>query len=355
MTEYLCWGQVQQKLTEHYKQYGEAYSFHDAVLELCEENACHYANRLLSTDRTHLFSNNPALWDEALWNFPFETAPHRAGQTDQSFHGEEYLLRRVAWHRAMRIHSYPLYQVCYVMKGQGTLLFGSKENAKPLTEGDFCILSPGLAHDVAAEENSQIFTLLLSEDTIEQTLYHVFQEDTVFTRYFRRTLAEHQDYIFMHLEADFMTLFLWRSLWSLQVMPKNYYRKVVFGNLLEIIFVKVLEQEENTEPQSPMNTSMLPVLNYLRANIRDVSLSQLAAQFGYEPGYLGKRIKRETGMSYSEIVRDLRVQEGKQLLKNQSLSISQIANSLGYSSVSNFHYQFKAVTGQTPNEYRSQL
>ena len=51
----------------------------------------------------------------------------------------------------------------------------------------------------------------------------------------------------------------------------------------------------------------------------------------------------------------MKVEAAKQLIRNEQMNFTQIAESLGYSSIHYFSRQFKKLTGMTPSEYASSI
>lgn len=61
--------------------------------------------------------------------------------------------------------------------------------------------------------------------------------------------------------------------------------------------------------------------------------------------------KKVYGRSPRQYLKDLRLNKGKELLK-QGLSPSQVCFDVGYDSLPTFHHAFKRATGYSPNQYR---
>jgi AraC-like DNA-binding protein len=68
--------------------------------------------------------------------------------------------------------------------------------------------------------------------------------------------------------------------------------------------------------------------------------------------WLSKEIKKLTGCNYTELVQKKRLNQAGYLLKNTSLSVMDIAMSVGYENMSYFHRIFQAQYGMTPRHYR---
>ncbi|MCR5468975.1 MAG: AraC family transcriptional regulator [Lachnospiraceae bacterium] len=86
-----------------------------------------------------------------------------------------------------------------------------------------------------------------------------------------------------------------------------------------------------------------------------ISLSQVAAEVHITPKYLSALFIKETGISFSDYVQDIRIQKAKQLLESSDLSLLEITNMLNFSSQSYFNHIFKKKTGMTPKEFKSFL
>jgi len=61
----------------------------------------------------------------------------------------------------------------------------------------------------------------------------------------------------------------------------------------------------------------------------------------------------ERGLSYSDLLGEVRKTLALNLLENPSLGIAQIAYLLGYSEVSTFNHAFRRWVGQAPGDYRN--
>ena len=81
-------------------------------------------------------------------------------------------------------------------------------------------------------------------------------------------------------------------------------------------------------------------------------LSVLAAEYGYSATYLGKLFHKSVGISFSNYLLNSRINYAKILLMNSELSISEIAEKLGYYDTAHFVNQFKKIVGSTPTAYR---
>lgn len=86
----------------------------------------------------------------------------------------------------------------------------------------------------------------------------------------------------------------------------------------------------------------------------DANLSTLlAGELHYEYHYLSSLFSDVEGIAIEKYFIKQKIERAKELLVYDELTVSQIANSLGYSSVAHFSNQFKQVTGLTPSHYKN--
>lgn len=94
---------------------------------------------------------------------------------------------------------------------------------------------------------------------------------------------------------------------------------------------------------------------YIYENLhKQITLTDVAEHVFLNPIYLSSYFKKKTGENFSVYTRNIRIERAKQLLKKDDFSISQICESIGFSSESYFYKLFKQVTGVTPQQYREQ-
>ena len=82
-----------------------------------------------------------------------------------------------------------------------------------------------------------------------------------------------------------------------------------------------------------------------------ITLSQTAKLAGVSVRTLQRNL-HAAGWSYSGLVEEARMQVAMEMLRNQELSLDEIAHELGYSALPNFTRAFGRWSGTTPSEFR---
>jgi len=95
------------------------------------------------------------------------------------------------------------------------------------------------------------------------------------------------------------------------------------------------------------------VLEFIHLNYgSQIDLPLLSDKFHATASHLARTFKKHVGMSIVSYLHKHRIDRAKTLLEDQSLSVQEIASSLGYESLNNFYKYFKNYTGLTPASYR---
>lgn len=86
-----------------------------------------------------------------------------------------------------------------------------------------------------------------------------------------------------------------------------------------------------------------------------ITLSHVADNVYVSQWHLSKLINRHTGQSFLDLLGGMRIERAKQLLRNPSMRVHEVAAQTGFSDVAHFSKSFKKIVGKTPGEYRAGL
>ncbi len=100
------------------------------------------------------------------------------------------------------------------------------------------------------------------------------------------------------------------------------------------------------------------LLTYIRHHIAEpgrLRIEELASAFAYSPSHLSELFRQETGESLRQYIVRYRLWLAEAQLELSTLTISQIADELGFVDVCHLNKLFKKRYHLTPTEYRRQL
>lgn len=123
------------------------------------------------------------------------------------------------------------------------------------------------------------------------------------------------------------------------------------------------EKEENKEASEDSvvdsnanNYIVKNAVGYIEEHYREkLNLSDVADQVYVSQWHLSKLMNRYLGQNFSEILNGVRINKAKELLKDPSLRIGDIADEVGFLDMAHFSRVFKKMVGISANEYRNHL
>jgi len=95
------------------------------------------------------------------------------------------------------------------------------------------------------------------------------------------------------------------------------------------------------------------IRHYISEKNGRISKRELSNLLHYNPDYLGRIIRKESGISFSDYCKSIWLEKAKNMLTSTDMSIHEIITSLGFESGNSFFKAFREETGMTPKEYRN--
>ena len=131
------------------------------------------------------------------------------------------------------------------------------------------------------------------------------------------------------------------------------------------MFLRASEWEDNKmgkfdeigiQPHIEKQRKVHQVADYIAENYDNIeSVSALADQFYMSKAYLCRIFREVTNFTISEYINLYRIAASKQFLMKEEMSMAEIANRLGYDSLTYFERVFKKQMTVTPLQYRKSI
>jgi AraC-like DNA-binding protein len=133
--------------------------------------------------------------------------------------------------------------------------------------------------------------------------------------------------------------------------PSSDQLKVLSKNLQQLGF-ELLDDKKNALVEKVKTT----IINLIHGKDNDTLNTKLSVflqdSIGVDYHYLSTAFSAAEGLTIEKYVILQRIERVKELLQYDEMNLSEIADSLGYSSVQHLSQQFKKITGLTPSAYR---
>ncbi|MFP4353354.1 MAG: helix-turn-helix domain-containing protein [Puniceicoccaceae bacterium] len=107
----------------------------------------------------------------------------------------------------------------------------------------------------------------------------------------------------------------------------------------------------------PEETNKRPAIERILQRIRrdfaePLTASGLAEEAGWSSAYLSRAFKRDTGLTLTQAINRIRIEQAAHLLMATDRPVSDIATACGYNEIPYFNRRFKELLGASPTNYR---
>jgi len=148
-----------------------------------------------------------------------------------------------------------------------------------------------------------------------------------------------------------------RKAWkATPIIPKDQYSAIVqlltfFAEQLSTLINQIVLEKQNAEP--PL---VRKARHYIEQHkMEPISLATIAQASGANVSYFCKVFKKTTGLTFTDYLGRVRLEDAKAQLLNPNRRISEIAYDVGFQSLTQFNRMFKRVFRQSPTEFRVHL
>lgn len=137
---------------------------------------------------------------------------------------------------------------------------------------------------------------------------------------------------------------------------KEYEHDAVYGKWIlisGIIELLVLLNKHSFENIPAEFGAVSMAVEYINSNIeRNITIDEICAEIHMSKYYFCRQFKKATNTTIMKYILKTRIVMAKNMLLNEKLTITEISNRCGFSSVSYFSRVFKEETGVSPLNYK---
>lgn len=247
-------------------------------------------------------------------------------------------------------HFHDWYEIVYVYRGKGT--FFIDHTFYEMKQGDLFLIPGNTIHRATPDKETPVTsTAIYFSPSIVQTpnlgdnfsYLHCFEQAAGHHNYkFETLLSQHQ-----HLDS-------WLESIHYEFKHPNLgHRQAILLQLLQLLLFLNRDLGSGTKPSTGDSIAppiwMREILLYIDQHFcEDISLKTLSKQASVTPAHFSRVFKQLIGMNITAYIMTKRIIRAKQLLSENDLNISIIAEMCGFESLPHFHAMFKRVLGMTP-------
>ena len=113
--------------------------------------------------------------------------------------------------------------------------------------------------------------------------------------------------------------------------------------------LRELKERQENETTRPIRMAK----QFIQENYgQNITLEDVCGAVGFSSAYFSALFKKETGEGFSKYLTRVRIDRAKELLRETSLSVSEVCEAVGYSDRKHFTQTFHKMTGVNPAEFR---
>ena len=240
------------------------------------------------------------------------------------------------WHSVPHTHNHM--ELFYIVGGRGQFLI--EDNIYPVNPNDLVVINPNVTHTELSLNAQPLEYIVLGIEGIELTI---------------REESNGRFCILDHFVSVEITTCLRNILREMEQKQPGY--EDICQAFMEILIIRLMRNIDLSLPAEPPvttgNRQCAAVRRYIDLHFKEpLTLEQLAEEAHMNKYYLSHTFKRAYGVSPINYMISRRIEESKYLLAETDLSLSQIAQLLGFSSLSYFSQVFRRTEAISPMEYR---
>ena len=240
------------------------------------------------------------------------------------------------WHSMPHTHNHT--ELFFIVSGKGQFLI--QDEIFPVDVNNLVIINPNVLHTEDSLNAQPLEYIVLGIGGIELAT----SEN-----------SNGQFCILDHFESVEISSCLRNILREMELKNTGY--EDICQAYMEILIIRLMRNTELTVQAEPQivsgNRQCAAIKRYIDLHFKEqLTLDQLAEESHMSKFYLSHAFKQEYGISPINYLISRRVDESKYLLAETDLSMSQIAQLLGFSSLSYFSQVFRKSQQISPMEFR---
>ena len=243
------------------------------------------------------------------------------------------------WHSVPHTHNYT--ELFFIVGGKGQFLI--QDQVFPVDVNNLVIINPNVLHTEDSLNSQPLEYIVLGIDGIELAT---------------SKNSNGQFCILDHYESVEISSCMRNILREMELKNTGY--EDVCQAYMEILIIRLMRSTSLAVQSDPQvisgNRQCAAVRRHIDLHFKEpLTLEQLAEEAHMNKYYLSHAFKREYGISPINYMISRRVEESKYLLAETDLPMSQIAQLLGFSSLSYFSQVFRRSQNISPMEYRKSV
>lgn len=257
-------------------------------------------------------------------------------------------------HQEVGRHKHSDFEVIYVLNGD--VIIKIAKNTFVLHKNQFIFLEPNILHEFYCDKVAE-FCIFQFGEFRDNSNHQIIAGDTPLFARLNKIIDNHKviddtqngEKILQSVKTE-----LERKGWGYKLVVGNY-----IANLLYLCLRNLPDEDFSGKDYSeaPLEYT-LPnqILNYMRLHLAEnLTIENIAQHFFISSRHLNRLITQYYGVSFKQLQQHLRFIQAEKLLKDPALSLEEISEAIGYTSLRSLYDLFEKEIHTTPAKHRLKL
>lgn len=252
-------------------------------------------------------------------------------------------------------HKHNYIEMAYILQGEMIQKIKGKEIR--LKKGEIIFLNQHITHEIKASSKEDIIINFIIKPEFFEYILNLIDKENIISKFLFSTIyggSRKGEYICFYVgnikNVQNIIEQVINEIINMSTLGKSKIKFLVGLLLIELLnnpqFI-VSYSEENYEIKL-----MMEILKYIDESYEEANLTKLCETLYQQDYKICKLIKKNTGLTFKELVQEKRIEKAIELLKSTDYAIEDIIRRVGYENDSYFYRIFKKKFGLSPKEYK---
>ncbi len=222
-------------------------------------------------------------------------------------------------------------EIVYCQSGRAWVFIEDKE--LKISEGETVFIPSKQIHKIESLDGAVIITVLIDGDLAASVTELTPRSEKLTQKY------------------DIVSYY--ETIKAEQIEKNSFYSSIIKAEtlklLVNILRFEPLGKEEISDPSEYGNYKQ--ILSELQRDFASITFEEACSRYYYSPSHFSRLMVKLTGTSFTKYINILRISNAVDLLQNDNeISVSDVAERCGFSTLRSFNRCFKELTGYPPTE-----
>lgn len=255
-------------------------------------------------------------------------------------------------------HKHNYIEMAYILQGEMIQKIKGKEIR--LKKGEIIFLNQHITHEIKASSKEDVIINFIIKPEFFEYILNLIDKENIISKFLFSTIyggSRKGEYICFYVgnikNVQNIIEQVINEIINMSTLGKS---KIKF--LVGLLLIELLNNPQSIVSYSEENYDiklMMEILKYIDESYEEANLTKLCETLHQQDYKICKLIKKNTGLTFKELVQEKRIEKAIELLKSTDYAIEDIIRRVGYENDSYFYRIFKKKFGLSPKEYKKNI